>query len=90
MPDYEFVALQSSGQQVTGVQSGASEQEVLLSLTSQDLYPVRIQPAEHIRSRRGRRVRKRHIAVFYSQLSDLLRSGVPKRTTGGLLANLEP
>lgn len=85
MPDYEFVALQSSGQQVTGVQSGASEQEVLLSLTSRDLYPVRIQPAGQPGARRGRRVRKRHIAVFYSQLSDLLRSGVPLLRTLDLL-----
>jgi len=87
MPEYQFEALQPSGQQVTGVQSGSSEQEILLSLASQDLYPVRIRPVDHSGGGwRGRRIRKRHVAVFYSQLSDLLRSGVPLLRTLDLLA----
>ena len=80
MPNFDYVALQASGQEVTGVQDGASEQEVVQVLASRNLFPIRIQPAA-LQSgsarwfRRG--VRKRHVAIFYSQLSDLLRSGVP-------------
>lgn len=80
MPDYQYVALQVSGQQVTGVHSGASEQEVLQLLTAQNLYPIRIEQASHRSGRANwwrRGVSRRQVAVFYSQLSDLLRSGVP-------------
>jgi general secretion pathway protein F/type IV pilus assembly protein PilC len=80
MPNFDYVALQESGQEVTGVEEGASEQEVLQLLASRELYPIRIEPADSpggssIWFWRG--VRKRHVAIFFSQLSDLLRSGVP-------------
>lgn len=80
MPNFDYVALQESGQEVTGVAEGASEQEVLQVLAARDLFPIRIQQARAAGSstswlRRG--IRKRHVAIFYSQLADLLRSGVP-------------
>lgn len=80
MPNFDYVALQESGQEVTGVVEGASEQEVLQVLASRDLFPIRIEAAA---ARRGssrwfrQGIRNRHVAIFYSQLSDLLRSGVP-------------
>src|SRR5262249_1993502 len=48
-------------------------------LDGRGLLPVRIQPARAASSTHtwGRRVRSRYLAGFYSQLSDLLRSGVP-------------
>jgi general secretion pathway protein F/type IV pilus assembly protein PilC len=69
-----------SGQQVTGVLNAATEQDALSSLTAQDLFPVHIDLAEEAKSqqrRAGGRVRPRHVSVFYMQLADLLRSGVP-------------
>ena len=80
MPNFDYIALQGSGQEVTGREEGASEQEVSRRLAARDLYPVRIEPAvPRVAFPNGftRGVRKRHVAAFYSQLSDLLRSGVP-------------
>ena len=80
MPEYEYIARELSGQQVTGVLSAANKQHALSSLASLELFPVRLEPtekAEARQSRMGRRVGGRHLALFYTQLSDLLRSGVP-------------
>jgi len=38
MPNFDYVALQESGREVTGVEEGASEQEVLQVLASRELY----------------------------------------------------
>src|SRR5262245_35601459 len=48
-------------------------------LDARGLFPVRIAPAKAATSGRhwGRRVRAKHMAPFYSQLADLLHSGVP-------------
>ncbi len=80
MPEFEYVAREMSGQEVTGVLTAASEQEVIRSLSTQQLFPVRVAPAESVQARGTglrRRVRNRHIATFYAQLADLLRAGVP-------------
>ncbi|MDA1052674.1 MAG: type II secretion system F family protein [Planctomycetota bacterium] len=80
MPNFDYVALQGSGQEVSGREEAASEQDVSRMLAARDLFPVRIEPAAPrvaFSNWFTRGVRKRHVAVFYSQLSDLLRSGVP-------------
>ncbi len=80
MPEFQYVAREMSGLQVAGVLSAASERDALSSLAAQDLFPVRIDLAEEAKAQRrrvGRRVRPRHVSVFYTQLADLLRSGVP-------------
>lgn len=80
MPDFDYVARESSGRQVTGTLSAASQQDALSTLASKSLFPIRVN--ESVRSRRqaasgSRRVPSRILTVFYSQLADLLRSGVP-------------
>ena len=79
MPDFRYIARQPTGQQVTGVLTGGSEREVLAALADQTLFPVRVERVRQAASRswHGHRVRRRHLAVMYGQLSDLLRSGVP-------------
>jgi len=80
MPEFQYVARQLSGQKVGGVLTAASEQEVLSTLSSRSLFPVRIELAEAAKSqqrRAGRGVPPRFVSVFYTQLADLLRSGVP-------------
>ena len=80
MPDFQYTAREISGRQVTGVLSAASEHDALGSLAAKSLFPVNIALADGAKSEsqlmRGR-VRARHLAVFYTQLADLLRSGVP-------------
>ncbi|MGH7200288.1 MAG: type II secretion system F family protein [Planctomycetaceae bacterium] len=80
MPDFQYIARELSGQQVNGVLSAASQQDALAALATRNLFPVSIDLAEQEKKeqkRVGRRVRARHLAVFYSQLADLLKSGVP-------------
>ncbi len=80
MPDYNYTARESSGAQVTGTLTAGSEQEALSSLAARSLFPVRIDMAKESVSQQkqvGRRVASKHLTAFYSQLADLLKSGVP-------------
>jgi len=79
MASFEYVARKSAGDLVTGVLEAASQREVLQKLADERLFAVRIAEAKQAPMARlsQRRVRSRHIATMYGQLSDLLRSGVP-------------
>jgi general secretion pathway protein F len=80
MPDFQYIAKELSGREVTGVLTAGSEQEAINSLSGKSLFPTRIALAEEeVRQQAaaGKRVRARHIAAIYSQLGDLLASGVP-------------
>ncbi len=80
MPEFQYVAREMSGQQVTGQLSAGSVQEVVSSLSAKQLFPISVDLAEEAKAQQkyeGKRVRARYLAVFYTQLSDLLRSGVP-------------
>src|SRR5262249_55456311 len=65
-----------------------SEREVMAVLDSRGLFPVRIAPAKSAGGgwRWSRRVGSRYMATFYSQLADLLRSGVPLLRSLDILA----
>ena len=80
MPEFQYVAKAMSGQEVSGLLTATSQNEVVSSLSTRDLFPIRIELADSAKSQqryRGRGVKARDLAVFYTQLSDLLRSGVP-------------
>ncbi|MBW3539073.1 MAG: type II secretion system F family protein [Planctomycetes bacterium] len=80
MPDFQYIARDLAGSQVTDVISASSQQEALSMLAARSLFPVRVDATDSaaVAQRRiGGRVRPRHTAVFYTQLADLLRSGVP-------------
>jgi general secretion pathway protein F/type IV pilus assembly protein PilC len=80
MPDFTYVARELSGKQVAGELAAQSQQDALASLAAKQLFPIRIELAEQSRRQQknvGRRVRPRHLSIFYSQLADLLKSGVP-------------
>ena len=91
MPTFEYSALSSSGQKVSGVLAGASEQAVLGELETRKLVPVSIKA----RAEGGGswaaftqgRVSARVLGNSYLQLSDLLRAGVPLLRSLKLLAN---
>ncbi len=90
MPDFQYTAREVSGQQVTGVLSAASEHDVLSSLAARKLFPIKVDLAEEAKTeqrRLGRRVPARHLTVFYRQLADLLKSGVPLLRSLHLLEN---
>ncbi len=80
MPDFQYIARELSGQQVTGVISAGSQQEALATLSARQLFPIQVDLAESARKEQKvahRRVSARALAVFYAQLADLLKSGVP-------------
>ncbi|MCI0456606.1 MAG: type II secretion system F family protein [Gemmataceae bacterium] len=79
MPDYSYTALASTGQRSQGIITATSEREALTILDQRGLYPVSIKTARASGARGGsrKRIRPRQMATFYSQLADLLRTGVP-------------
>lgn len=93
MPDYQYTAREASGQQVSGILTAQTEREALSALATRRLFPMRIELAEASKSQQkyvGRKVRARHLAVFYTQLADLLKSGVPLLRSLELLGNKTP
>jgi general secretion pathway protein F/type IV pilus assembly protein PilC len=79
MPDFNFEAMAGTGQRSNGTLTANSEREAMAMLDARGLFPLRIELAKSAVSirRGGKRVGSRQMATFYSQLADLLRSGVP-------------
>lgn len=81
MPTYTYKAVSETGQSVNGVVTAENEQVALRMLDEQALFPVKVtegSPMSKSPLTGGRRkVKLRHITVWYSQLADLLRAGVP-------------
>jgi general secretion pathway protein F/type IV pilus assembly protein PilC len=80
MAEFQYIAKELSGREVTGVLTAGSEQEAINSLSVKALFPTRLALAEaEVRQKAavGKRVGARHVAAIYSQLGDLLASGVP-------------
>lgn len=81
MPTFEYIARDASGQQQTGLIQAESEPAVVRVLGEKQLYPVRI-GLHQVATGRGRfglagGIKLRQVAAMYSQMSDLLRAGVP-------------
>ena len=79
MPDFAYTARNLTGELLEGTLSAASEREALATLSAQELFPVRVEAAGKVATAADGsiRVRSRYITPVYSQLSALLRSGVP-------------
>jgi general secretion pathway protein F len=79
VPEFTYEAMATGGARTQGTLVANSEREVMTMLDARGLFPVRIAPVKPLAAGKGtrRRVRSRHLATFYSQLADLLHSGVP-------------
>jgi len=77
MPDFAYTARNPSGQRVTGSISAASQREAVTLLAGQSLFPLTVTTAKPRTQLWGGRVKGQTMAVTYSQLASLLRSGVP-------------
>jgi general secretion pathway protein F/type IV pilus assembly protein PilC len=79
MPDFTYEALAATGQRMQGVVTAGSEREVLSQLDARGLFPLKIEAAQEKGAKRwvGGRIKSRVVAGLFSQLADLLRSGVP-------------
>ncbi|MFZ5833316.1 MAG: type II secretion system F family protein [Planctomycetota bacterium] len=78
MPDFSYVARDTAGQRVTGTIAAAGRREALATLSSRSLFPIEVSAGKAIvEPQRVRRVPAQQLAIIYSQMADLLRSGVP-------------
>jgi general secretion pathway protein F/type IV pilus assembly protein PilC len=78
MPDFTYIARDSTGNKVTGTIDAATRREALSELAGQALFPVDVRGATGGAGRRRiGRVSKRLLANVYAQLADLIKSGVP-------------
>src|SRR5205809_732324 len=79
MPDFTYLARSPNGQQATGTLSGGSERDIMMQLDQKGLFPVSIKPLKKAKvgGATGKRVKARILCTVYSQLADLLHSGVP-------------
>lgn len=77
MPEFAYVARDMSGKRTTGTISAGNQREAMALLDSKSLFPIEITVNKTTVARRGGRVRGLTMAVYYSQLAALLRSGVP-------------
>src|SRR3972149_2028770 len=80
MPSFSYKAVSNVGKHVSGVLTAENYLVALRMLDEQALYPIHVgDGVETGRAswRPGRRVKSSHLTIFYSQLADLLKAGVP-------------
>src|SRR4051812_35348729 len=79
MPEFNYEAMASTGVRSQGTLTANSEREVMAMLDARGMYPIRILVSKTATAggKSGKRIKKGVLANFYSQLADLLHSGVP-------------
>src|SRR5262249_39923810 len=80
VPEFSYTALAPTGQRSNGTVTAQTEREAMAMLDARGLFPVNISLAKAPSTGRlfgGSKIKGRHMATFYSQLADLLHSGVP-------------
>jgi len=80
MPDFAYTALAATGLSSNGTITAGSEREAALMLDAKGLFPTTISAAKAPGTGKlsfGGGVRGRQLVTMYSQLADLLHSGVP-------------
>jgi general secretion pathway protein F/type IV pilus assembly protein PilC len=78
MPSYRYIARNQLGAKIEGQTDAATEAEAVAALTAAGLFPTEVKPVlQQAATGRARRVSGQLLAGFYSQLADLMKSGVP-------------
>jgi general secretion pathway protein F len=79
MPDFTYEAMALTGAKASGTVTANSEREAALMLDGRGLFPTKISLAKNQAQGGGfgKKVKGRHLATLYSQLADLLHTGVP-------------
>jgi general secretion pathway protein F len=78
MPEFQYTARDSAGKKVSGTISAGGRREAATNLVAKSLFPLDVSEAGTVVETKSiRRVPAPLLAVTYSQLADLLRSGVP-------------
>ena len=88
MPEFAYIARNSSGEKITGTLAASTEREVASMLASRSLFPVEVVADKATAPRQsGKRVKGQLMATAYGQLAALLRSGVPLLRSLNVLRN---
>ena len=78
MPSYRYIARNQLGAKIEGHTDAATEAEAVAALTSAGMFPLEVKPVlQQAATGKVRRISGQLLAGFYSQLADLLKSGVP-------------
>jgi general secretion pathway protein F len=79
MPEFTYEAMATTGQKQQGSLQAGSDREAMNMLSSRGLFPLRLVAVKKTStfSFGGKRVRKSLLCAFFSQLADLIHSGVP-------------
>ncbi len=80
MPVFAYTARDMAGKPVNGTIEAGNEREVSAALSERSLFPVNVTDVSKgggFAAGRRKRVKGQTMAIFYSQLASLLRSGVP-------------
>jgi len=78
MPEFRYIARDGAGARIDGTISAASRGEAAAALAGRSVFPLELEDASpSVEHQRVRRVPAALLSVTYSQLADLLRSGVP-------------
>jgi type IV pilus assembly protein PilC len=106
MATFQYIALDSKGEQTTGTVDSNSEAEAINQLRGQGLYPTQIVEAgkgklnvqkgkaakgkKKAKARTGGRVKPKNLMIFTRQLATLIDSGLPLLRGLTVLAKQEP
>jgi type II secretory pathway component PulF len=79
MPDFTYTARSPNGAAANGTLTAGSEREVMTLLDQKGLFPITITPVKKKMTAAfsGGKIKARLLCTVYSQLADLLQSGVP-------------
>jgi general secretion pathway protein F/type IV pilus assembly protein PilC len=78
MPEFAYIARDTTGNRVQGTLAAGTEREAVATLSSRNLFPLKVASADgRIAGKGSPRVRARVMASTYGQLASLLSSGVP-------------
>jgi type II secretory pathway component PulF len=78
MADFRYIARNASGERLTGTIAAGSRREAVATLTGRSIFPLTLEEATPgVDHQNIRHVPAAALATTYSQLADLLRSGVP-------------
>ncbi|MCG3136679.1 MAG: putative type II secretion system protein F [Phycisphaerae bacterium] len=81
MPTFTYRAMSSTGQASNGTLVAENQQAALALLQERALFPVEVKEGGESKKAsllgRQRAIKVRHLTMFYGQLADLLRAGVP-------------
>lgn len=80
MPDFKYLARELTGKQVNGTLTASSEKDALANLSAKGLFPISVALTEQSKQQTttgSKRVPGKVLTIFYNQLADLLKSGVP-------------